>query len=64
MRKRINKEAVAVAACAAIFVSGVNISPTFAAGMENIPILGVVSKVVSLRTYTEKNDDNLSLIHI
>lgn len=58
MRKRINKAAVAVAACAAIFVSGVNISPTLAAGMENIPILGVVSKVVSLRTYTEKNDDN------
>lgn len=58
MRKRINKAAVAFAACAVIFVSGVNISPTFAAGIENIPILGAVSKVVSIRTYTEENDDN------
>ena len=58
MKKRLNKAVAAICACAVILVSGVNISPTFAAGIENIPILGTVSKIVSIRTYTEKNDDN------
>lgn len=59
MRRYIaNRAAAAVAAFAVIFVSGVNISPTFAASLEDIPILGAVSRVVSIRTYTEKNDDS------
>lgn len=57
MKFNFKKISVSIAACVLVFVSVVNISPTFAATMEDIPILGSFVKIISVRSYIEDNDD-------
>lgn len=40
-----------------IFVAGLNTSYSFASAMEDIPVLGTVAKVLTIRSYQEKDAD-------
>ena len=53
------RAAEAVAAAVAVLVISVNVSPTVANAMEQVPIFGAIVKIVNFTTYSD-----LSLIHI
>lgn len=44
------------AAAAAVFVISVNVSPTVAQAMEQVPVIGNIVKVVSFTTYSDKQE--------
>ena len=46
-----------MAAVSCVFVVSVNASPAFAASIQNLPILGTLSQVLTIRNYTEKTDN-------
>ena len=50
-----NTGATAVAAMAALVIL-TNINPTIANAMENVPILGPISKIVTFRTYEDQTN--------
>lgn len=51
---------IALAAAAAALVLCVNVSPTAARALENIPVLGPITRVVTLRTYTDDRGGGVS----
>ena len=64
-KRRINvnnytkKIAVSLATTAVVFITSVNISPVFAASIRDVPVLGNLSKIVSIRTYMEQHPFNM-----
>ena len=48
--------AEAVAAAVAVLVISVNVSPTVANAMEQVPVLGAIVKIVSFTTYSDKQE--------
>ncbi|PYE49047.1 DUF3298 domain-containing protein [Paenibacillus barcinonensis] len=48
--------ASAAAACILLFV-GVNASPAFAKALSEVPVLGKIVKVITIREYTEQNEN-------
>lgn len=49
--------AMAVMAAVTILAVGVNTSPIFAQGVNNIPILGELARVLTIQTYEKETDD-------
>lgn len=47
----------ATAACAALLITALNTSAVFAQNAGNLPVIGWVAKVLTLRTYEEKDED-------
>ncbi len=60
----IRNVGVTLAAAAAALVLCVNVSPTVARALENIPVLGPITRVVTLRTYTDDRGDGNVTAHI
>ena len=48
--------AEAVAAAVAVLVISVNVSPTVANAMEQVPVLGAIVKIVNFTTYSDKQE--------
>ena len=46
----------------ALFISGLNTSQAFAAAMEEIPVLGSISRVLTFRSYEEKDEDKTIVV--
>ena len=57
MKFKFKKPAWIMAACVMMFASAVNVSPAFAASIEDIPILGSIARVISVHTYIEEKED-------
>ena len=55
-RQNLRRWIAGAAAALAIFVAVPNVSPTAAAAMENIPVLGTVVKVITFRNYVYDDD--------
>lgn len=51
------KTAYAVLGICAVFTGAVNLSPAFAKSMENIPVLGTLTRVVTFRTYDDSEQN-------
>lgn len=47
----------AVAACLVLVVAGLNVSPTLAAAAADVPVLGGVFQVLTIRSYTDTDED-------
>ena len=56
-KRFFSRAAVVMAAVSCVFVVSVNASPAFAASIQNLPILGTLSQVLTIRNYTEKTDN-------
>jgi hypothetical protein len=56
-KKILVRTGIGVAACFGVFVIGLNSSESFAKGMENIPLIGTVVKVLTIRSYEDTNED-------
>lgn len=56
-RKALRNAGVAVAAVCALFVGGLNSSQVFAAEAAELPIIGMVAKVLTFRSYETNTDD-------
>lgn len=56
LQKRVMTIAVSVVIVFAAFVTGVNISPAFAETMKNVPLLGDLVRVTTIKTYTVSED--------
>lgn len=57
--RRIKLQSLAGGAAASIlFIAGVNTSPTFAAAISDVPVLGNLVKVITISEYTQKNDSS------
>lgn len=54
---RFFKGAATVAAAVIALVISVNVSPTIAHAMEEVPLLGIIVKVVNFSTYSDVQDD-------
>lgn len=54
---RFLKGAATVAAAMVALVISVNVSPTIAHAMEEVPLLGIIVKVVNFSTYSDVQDD-------
>jgi hypothetical protein len=54
--KGIQKTAIAAAAVAVIFVGTVNVSPSVARAMSDIPVLGALAKLVTIRTLSYEDE--------
>lgn len=54
--KYMKYSGVAVAALLLCFTAGLNCSQSFAMGMSEIPVIGSVAKVLTIRSYEEKDD--------
>ena len=54
---RFLKGAATVAAAMVALVISVNVSPTIAHAMEEVPLLGTIVKVVNFSTYSDVQDD-------
>lgn len=50
------RAAEAVAAAVAVLVISVNVSPTVANAMEQVPIFGAIVKIVNFTTYSDKQE--------
>ena len=50
------RAAEAVAAAAAVLVISVNVSPTVANAMEQVPVFGAIVKIVNFTTYSDKQE--------
>ena len=60
----VKRTGLAAAAAAAVFVIGVNASPTVAAAMEKGSFLGQNAEVVALRTYRDQQDKHQANIQV
>ncbi|MGM1046419.1 MAG: RsiV family protein [Bacillota bacterium] len=57
--RRIKLQSLAGGAAASIlFIAGVNASPTFAAAISDVPVLGNLVKVITISEYTQKDDSS------
>lgn len=57
MQRKWKRGAGAVAACLVLVVGTLNVSPTVAAAAADVPVLGGLFQVLTVRSYTEKNPD-------
>lgn len=56
--KKIFKRAgISIAACFGVFIIGLNTSEAFAKGVEQLPYIGTVARVLTVRTYEDTNED-------
>ncbi len=55
-RRGFKRLGVTAAACAAVFIGSVNISPQVAMAMYAVPVLGDIARVVTFREYSYQND--------
>lgn len=55
--RRWKRSGVAVAACLAVTVGVLNVSPTVAAAAADVPVLGGLFQVLTVRNYTEQKED-------
>ena len=56
-RKIFIRTGVSIAACFGVLIIGLNSSESFAKGVENIPFIGTVAKVLTIRSYEDSNED-------
>lgn len=56
-KKILARTGIGIAACFGVFVIGLNSSESFAKGVENIPFIGTVAKVLTIRSYEDTNED-------
>lgn len=56
-KKIFIRTGVSIAACFGVFIIGLNSSESFAKGVENIPFIGTVAKVLTIRSYEDTNED-------
>lgn len=54
--KGIKIAAASIAAATALFTVGVNSSPVFAASLSNVPVVGIIVKILTFREYTVNED--------
>lgn len=54
--KGIKIAAASIAAAVALFTVGVNSSPVFAASLSNVPVVGIIVKILTFREYTVNED--------
>lgn len=57
LRRMWGKRLAAVAACLAVTVGVLNLSPAMASAAADIPVLGGLFQVLTVRSFTDKNDD-------
>ncbi len=63
-RKNIMKSiTISAAAIVLIFIASINISPAFANSLDEIPVLGSITKVLSFRNYSEDATDYNILVN-
>lgn len=55
--RRWKRSGVAVAACLAVTVGVLNVSPTVATAAADVPVLGGLFQVLTVRNYTEQKED-------
>lgn len=53
----LKRTGIGIAACFGVFVIGLNTSEAFAKGVDNIPYIGTVARVLTVRTYEDINED-------
>lgn len=56
-KRRWRRTALTTAACFAVVMAGLNISPTFASAAADVPVLGKVFQILTLRQYTDNSTD-------
>jgi len=56
-KKNFKYYRLAIVAVLVLFVGSINISPTFAATLEKVPVVGQLVQVLSFRTYSESDED-------
>lgn len=57
-KRRLYKRSLkAAAACLAVFVAGLNLSPSFAAAAADVPVLGGLFQVLTVRSYQDSDSD-------
>lgn len=56
-KKILVRTGIGIAACFGVFVIGLNSSESFAKGVESIPLIGTVAKVLTIRSYEDTNED-------
>lgn len=57
LRRMWGKRLATVAACLAVTVGVLNLSPTMASAAADLPVLGGLFQVLTVRSFTDKNDD-------
>lgn len=57
LRRMWGKRLAAVAACLAVTVGVLNLSPAMASAAADLPVLGGLFQVLTVRSFTDKNDD-------
>ena len=57
LRRMWRKRLAAVVACLAVTVGVLNLSPAMASAAADIPVLGGLFQVLTVRSFTDKNDD-------
>lgn len=56
-RRKCKRGAAAAAACLVLVVGTLNVSPTVAAAAADVPVLGSLFQVLTVRSYTRQNED-------
>ena len=56
------RSAGSIAACVVVLFAGLNLSPTFAAAAADVPVVGGLFRVMTVRSYTVQNEDET--IHV
>lgn len=64
LMKNFKRTGITAAAVVLIFGIAVNASPAVASAMEDIPVIGNIAKVVTVRTYTDEDDYNMAQIAV
>ena len=57
MQRKWKRGAGAVAACLVLVVGTLNISPTVAAAAADVPVLGGLFQILTVRSYQDTNED-------
>lgn len=57
IKRILTRTGIGIAACFSVFVIGLNTSDAFAKGIESLPYIGTVARVLTVRTYEEINED-------
>ena len=56
-KKVLKSAGIGIAACFGVFIIGLNTSEAFAKGVEQLPYIGTVARVLTVRTYEDTNED-------
>lgn len=55
-RRAFRRSATTVAACFTLLLAGLNLSPTFARAAADVPVVGALCRVLTIRSYTSYED--------